>query len=345
MKKTAIIVCPGRGTYNKTELGYLHKFHKDQTDLFNLMDNSRAFHNSKTLWDIDGAKSFTANDFYPGNVAAPLIFASTYADFKSIDYEAIDVVAITGNSMGWYSALALAEVLSIQDAVKLISSMGAQLGAGRIGGQIIYPIINKEWHRDEERLLVLKNAMKKVNEEQMCVFDSIYFGGYLVIGGTENGINKLITLLPKIDDIYPLKLPEHSAFHTPLLSELSKKARESFSSDIFSSPQIPLIDGRGKIWKPYSSSLYDLWDYTLGHQIHQPYDFSTAIEVCFKEFAPDYFILAGPGIAMGGAVAQVFIEKIPTFFSSKVEFKNYQESHPFLIAMGDPVQRKIVIAK
>ena len=31
MKKTALVVCPGRGTYNKAELGYISQHASDST--------------------------------------------------------------------------------------------------------------------------------------------------------------------------------------------------------------------------------------------------------------------------------------------------------------------------
>jgi len=50
-----------------------------------------------------------------------------------------------------------------------------------------------------------------------------------------------------------------------------------------------------------------LWDYTLGHQLTEAYDFSAAIDVAVKEFAPDKLIILGPGNTLFGAVAQSLI--------------------------------------
>jgi len=36
----------------------------------------------------------------------------------------------------------------------------------------------------------------------------------------------------------------------------------------------------------------------------EPYDFTAAIRSAAREFAPDYFIVPGPGTTLGGAVAQ-----------------------------------------
>jgi [acyl-carrier-protein] S-malonyltransferase len=43
----------------------------------------------------------------PGDNASLLIYACALADFAAIDRDRFEVVAVTGNSMGWYLALEL----------------------------------------------------------------------------------------------------------------------------------------------------------------------------------------------------------------------------------------------
>ena len=45
-KLAALIVCPGRGTYGKNELGYLQRFHADKADLVAMADRLRAASNA-----------------------------------------------------------------------------------------------------------------------------------------------------------------------------------------------------------------------------------------------------------------------------------------------------------
>jgi len=40
-KKTAIVVCPGRGTYNADELGYLTRHHSDKASFIDMIDRIR----------------------------------------------------------------------------------------------------------------------------------------------------------------------------------------------------------------------------------------------------------------------------------------------------------------
>ncbi|GIU10656.1 hypothetical protein TUM4641_27700 [Shewanella morhuae] len=56
-----------------------------------------------------------------------------------------------------------------------------------------------------------------------------------------------------------------------------------------------------------STDTAKLREYTLGEQVVKPYDFSKAIVVAMKEFAPDRVIVLGPGNTLGGPVAQSLI--------------------------------------
>ena len=68
------------------------------------------------------------------------------------------------------------------------------------------------------------------------------------------------------------------------------------------------MDGRGHVWWPGSATPAELRAYTLGHQVVEPYDFPAAIRTAAREFAPDLFIITGPGTTLGGAVAQALPE-------------------------------------
>lgn len=337
MKKTAVVICPGRGTYNKTELGYLHRYHANKLDFIHSLDQFRASRGATSVWELDGKERFSPGEHLPGENAASLIYACSFGDFLDVSHEKIEVVAVTGNSMGWYLALACAGGLNQDNAIKLIDTMGSQMKSGLIGGQIIYPEVDENWVFDQKLSELVDQKIFEAG-----AFTSIYFGGYRVIGGSNEALRQLMKELPPREGRYPFKLAGNSAFHTPLLSETSRKAKQELPVELFSPAHLPLIDGRGKIWSPWSTDPEELWDYTLGHQVDHAYDFTKSVEVAIKEFAPDHLILTGPGMALGGAVAQVIINKRLKNIRSKNEFKALQATSPYLLSMGDPTQRELV---
>ena len=190
---------------------------------------------------------------------------------------------------------------------------------------------------------IIEEKLKQVNElPGHKAHTSIYFGGLRVIGGNDNALKWLLKELPKTQEFYPFRLPGNAAFHTPLLEQTSHKAKKELPPKLFDTPKIPMIDGRGKIWMPYSTEVNELWEYTLGHQVYETYDFTKAIEVAIKEFAPDHLIIIGPGMTLGGAVAQALI-KNNYKITNKEEFKTLQSESPYMLAMGDAKQRSLCI--
>jgi [acyl-carrier-protein] S-malonyltransferase len=123
---------------------------------------------------------------------------------------------------------------------------------------------------------------------------------------------------------------------------VAAQGRGRILPDLFTQPNLPLIDGRGAIWWPGATDPGALWDYTLGHQVTETYDFTRAIAVATREFAPDYFILTGPGTTLGGAVAQSLVLADWRGITDKAAFKAQQDSQPLLHAMGREDQRAAV---
>jgi hypothetical protein len=81
----------------------------------------------------------------------------------------------------------------------------------------------------------------------------------------------------------------------------------------------------------------------LGHQVTEPYDFTHAIRTAAREFAPDLFIVTGPGTTLGGAVAQSLILSDWQGMASKADFQTRQAADPLLVSMGMADQRGLVV--
>jgi acyl transferase domain-containing protein len=222
-----------------------------------------------------------------------------------------------------------------KNALHLIQTMGS-LGAKGYGGQVIYPITGDDWKPDPAREA---KAHAVISGE---LYLSIKLGGYVVYGGTDAAIDGVMKALPPEQSRYPMKLVNHSAFHTPVMNPVSAKAQEILGLELFQSPAVPLVSGRGEIYQPWGTDAEELRSYTLGYQVVAPYDFSKAIEVALKEFAPDRLIVLGPGTTLGGAIGQCLVQHRWRGITSKADFLAAQEKDPFLLAMGLAGQRSFV---
>lgn len=336
-KERVAIICPGRGTYTKETLGYFKKFRPQLNEFFSVLDEKRLALGMPTLSELDNEPVFKPGLHIKGEHASPLIYACSYADFLSLDRDKYEIVAVTGNSMGWYIALAVAGVLDVHGAFEVVHTMGSMMQEKIIGGQLIYPIVNEKWQPDPKLIALIESSLLEVNQIPDCAaYISIYLGGYSVIGGNQKALDYLLKKLPKMEN-YPFQLINHGAFHTPLLAETSKKAFARLASDLFHKPEVPLIDGRGHIWTKPATDLDEIYEYTLGHQVTEPYDFTTAVTVTLKEFCPDRLILLGPGNTLGGAIGQILVKNNWLRISSKMDFSQHQKQDPFLISLGLPI--------
>ena len=103
MKKRIAIICPGRGSYTEKSLGTFSA----ADPLVQRAETVRAEFDLDPLLDLDGADRFSAvKHLRPANVSA-LIYLSTMLDVRDV-IERENVVAVGGNSMGWYTSLAVA---------------------------------------------------------------------------------------------------------------------------------------------------------------------------------------------------------------------------------------------
>ena len=343
-RKTALVVAPGRGTYGKGELGSIARLHGARFgELIANFDAQRRERGQPTVTELDGAERFSVATHMRGDVAAPLIYTATALDWLSIDRDKYDVVAVAGNSMGWYSALALGGAVSVEDGFRISNARGLNSQTHGPGGQILLQVVDENWRPVpglRQRLLELVGAIGSRSGHALAL--SIDLAGMLVLAGNEEGLAALLAEVPQTPGRDPLRLAGHGPFHTPLMFGSSDKAKAELPTSLFGGPAIPMVDGRGHIWRRFSSDPDAIRDYTFGHQILAPYDFALSVQVAVKEFAPDVIILPGPGDTLGGAIAQSLIGIGWQGITSKTDFMARQAADPILLSMGRPEQRALV---
>ena len=344
MKRIALI-CPGRGTYTRSELGTLTDPARPdprgvRRDLVARADVWRRSIERKTISGLDGMERFGALHL-AGENAAALIFVGSAADAASLA-PALEVVAVAGNSMGWYTALAVAGALEFDAGLRLVDTMGGLQRDGVVGGQVIVPVVDEEWRRDPVAEQAVDRALDTVLQSGLQAWNSIHLGGYRVLAGEQDAVRLLLQTLPRSkvgEREYPFQLLGHSAFHTPLMEPTSRQGGELLADLPWGAPRVPLIDGRGHVFDPRTSRPDELRGYTLGTQVVETFDFTAAIRVVLREFAPDALVLLGPGDTLGGAVAQILISEGWTGLRSKTAFQGRQRSDaPILFSMGRPEQ-------
>lgn len=313
-RQTAVLFCPGRGSYGRDELGFLSSMLRPGpvADALDAADAARAADDQPTVTALDEADTFRPGTHLEGRNAAELIYFSTLAHVERLR-EQFEIVAVAGNSLGWYTALPAARALTPVDGWQLVTTM-ARLQQLATGGQVLTTTLDEEWNVDREAVDGIERALERVNAigDDHFVARSIRLGGHEVLAGTDAGVRELLGALPAREvggRKFPFRLAGHGPFHTPLCDEVSRRATEELANLSITQPDVHLIDGRGGVHTPFSADPAELLHYTTTTQVMTTYDFTMSVRIALREFQPDVLLCAGPGSSLRAPVGHVVLRE------------------------------------
>jgi len=314
MKPTAVLFCPGRGSYTRDELGWLGRTVRPGpvAEALAACDEWRRSQNRPTLREIDGAEKFRPGLHLDGENAAELIYFGTLAHVEQLR-ERYEILAVAGNSLGWYTALPASGALDPTSGWRLVATMAA-LQKQVAGGQVLTTTVGEDWRLDQALwvpVLAVVQALRDRGAEWYCDF-SIHLGGHEVLAGTEAAVTELLTRLPKVkvgDREFPFRLAGHGPFHTELCEATSVQAAQLLAELPVEEPDCHLIDGFGNVHSPWSADPRELLRYTTHEQVRETFDFSAAVRTAMREFQPDVLLCAGPGSSLRAPVGHCVVRE------------------------------------
>jgi [acyl-carrier-protein] S-malonyltransferase len=312
--KTAVLLCPGRGSYGKDELGTIGRLLQPGpvADALAASDAWRRSQNRPTIGELDAADKFRPGVHLDGENAAELIYFATlaHAELLRTHYR---IAAVGGNSLGWYTALAVGGALDPTSGWRLVATMAA-LQKQVAGGQILTTTVDEQWRSDPRLVDAVARALATVDAKgpAFTCAHSIRLGGHEVLAGTEAAINELLAMLPKVrvgDREFPFRLAGHGPFHTGLCEGTAAQAAERLADLPIRQPACHLIDGFGNTHSPWSADPAELLRYTTGAQVVETYDFSASVRTAMREFQPDVLLCAGPGTSLRAPVGHCVLRE------------------------------------
>lgn len=344
--KRALVVCPGRGSYDRAALGQLQGRSPAARAVIEACDAWRASVGEPTVSELDAADRYRTTLHVAGEHASLLTFACSLADLVDLARDRYEIVGVTGNSMGWYTALAAAGALPLEDAIRLVDTMGRYQRGNVLGGQLLYPVTGDDWREDPQQVALVDQALADARDAGHGAWWSIRLGGHAVLGADAGGLRFLQSRLPPVETStrsFPLQLPLHSAFHTPLMAATSERAFAELGDLAWRAPDVPLVDGRGFVFRPGWADPAALRDYTLGHQVVRPYDFTAAVTAALHHTAPDVVLVLGPGNSLGGPTARVLVQAAWGDLRTREAFGARQATDPTLLSFGVAPQRRALV--
>jgi amino acid adenylation domain-containing protein len=219
-------------------------------------------------------------------VAQPLLFAVEYAMAKLLISLGIEPVAMMGHSLGEFVAAHLAEVFSLEDALRLVSLRGrlmssipegAMLGISASEDEVV------EWSRREPSLsLAAVNTRRNV-----------------VLSGPEEAITRFEGMLAK-QEIQYRRLHTSHAFHSSMMEPIIGEFIEEVARIKLYPPKIPYISNVTGHWIAEEDAVDPAY---WGRHLRQTVRFGQGIRQLLKMEHP-LFLELGPGTTLGTFVTQ-----------------------------------------
>ncbi|RYD75451.1 MAG: [acyl-carrier-protein] S-malonyltransferase [Sphingobacteriales bacterium] len=238
----------------------------------------------------------TEEDLKQTNITQPAIYLHSIALVKAVGESFLpDMVA--GHSLGEFSALAAAGVLSWEDALRLVSlRANAMQKACEMQPSTMAAILGLP---DD----VVDNICKALDE--LVVAANFNSPGQVVISGTIEGVNKACEVLKAEGAKRAIVLQVGGAFHSPLMEPAREELAKAINEAKFNNPICPIYQNvTGMAVKDPEDIKQNLIA-----QLTVPVRWTSTINNMFIDGAFT-FVEAGPGKVLSGLTKKIVKEAI-----------------------------------
>ena len=285
------VIFPGQGSQLVGMGKDLHNKYSLVQDLFQEADDTLGFSMSDLI--LNGPKEeldLTEN-------TQPAIFLISYSIFKLIKKEFnIDLNKASffaGHSLGEYSALASAGVLSFSDTLKILKIRGKAMQSSvpkGVGGMVA--VLGSE-------IEIIENIINDNKTKYECYIANDNSVGQVVLSGNVKDLEKMMDDL-KLANIKNIKLPVSAPFHCKLMNKATIVMSEEIAKLNFKEPENILISNVTGKEISNSNELKNL----LVKQIENRVRWRESILLMINK-GINQFIEIGPGKVLSGLVKRV----------------------------------------
>ena len=227
----------------------------------------------------------------------PAIFLVSYSIFQVIKKEtSFDINSakyFAGHSLGEYSALSCAEVLTFSQTIKLLKKRGQAMQSAVPKGQGgMLAVLGTEIDKINEMLNINKDKF-------ICYVANDNSIGQVVVSGNNNDLEKF-SLELKNKGIKNIKLQVSAPFHCKLMESATKVMNEELSKTEFKSPKVDIISNVTSVPTNDVAIIKEL----LINQIEKPVRWRETVNYMMDKNI-NKFIEIGPGKVLSGLVKRI----------------------------------------
>ena len=226
----------------------------------------------------------------------PAIFVHSIIIDKFLKYKDIKPDAVAGHSLGEFTALVSANVLSFEDALKIVKVRSIEMAnTGKHSPGTMAAILGAD---DKQLKIICK-------QDGIVVPANLNAPGQIVISGEINAIENAIITAKNIGVRRALPLNVSGAFHSPLMSPARKTLSKIINNLRFKDPYIPVFQNVSALPVTKASIIQE----NILKQLENPVLWSDTILNMKRHGITDFFEV-GPGNVLHGLNRRIYPESI-----------------------------------
>lgn len=286
------LVFPGQGAQ---VVGMAKEFYDNYTEskeVFDIAEKELDFDIKKICFEEN-------DDINKTEFTQVAILTASMSILRAVEKKNIKPDYTAGLSLGEFTALVASDVLSFEDAVKIVRKRGIYMESEVPAGKgTMAAVLGVDADKVEEI------CSKVVNETGNPVEPANYnCPGQTVISGETNAVIKAKELLEEAGAKRVVLLKVSGPFHSVMLEGVEEKLREELKSVKFNNGNIPYVSSvNAEVIKPGNNE--ELIKSLLEKQVHVSVRWQQAVEKMVNE-GVDTFIEVGPGKTLSGFIKRI----------------------------------------
>ena len=286
--KTAFVF-PGQGSQSIGMGRAWAEAYPVAASIFERADEALGFSLSDLCWQGDEAElQLTAN-------TQPAILTVSVAVLEVLREQGIESVAVAGHSLGEYSALVAAGVLTLEDALRLVRRRGELMQeAVPVGEGAMAAVLGLG---PEQAAAVAAEAAG----DEICAVANYNSPVQTVLAGHVAAIERSLTVAKEHGARRAVRLPVSAPFHSPLMAPAREGLTPMLEETRFADPVLPVVSNVDAAEVADGAAARD----ALRRQIDSPVRWVESIERMHADLAVERFIEVGPGAVLTGLIRRI----------------------------------------
>ncbi|MFY3384567.1 ACP S-malonyltransferase [Paracidovorax sp. MALMAid1276] len=208
--------------------------------------------------------------------------------------------AVAGHSLGEYSALVAAGVLTLAQAAPLVRLRAAAMQeAVPVGSGAMAAILGME---ASQVIAGCEQAQASFGEGSTEIVEAVNFNDPIqtVIAGTKAGVEKACEMLKAAGAKRALPLPVSAPFHSSLMKPAAEKLKAALADVVLAAPQIPVVNNVDVAVQEGADAIRD----ALYRQAFGPVRWVECVKA-LKARGVTHIIESGPGKVLAGLTKRI----------------------------------------